>query len=134
MTERTGRGGDPVVMLVSAALFGFFGFVVQWSTIGINGQTLPFMVLFIWTMRITALWFLVSALLVFARRREGYLLYAVGGLGSAIALVVIAVMDFMDGAHTIFAYAEFLLPIFALWNGWSSWGSLRELMGKGAGG
>lgn len=122
------------MMLVSAALFGFFGFVMQWSTVGVNGQTLAFMVLFIWTMRITAVWFLVSALLVFTRRREGYLLYAVGGLASAIGLVVIAVMDIMDPDHTIFAYAAYLLPIFALWNGWSSWGSLRELLGKSAGG
>jgi hypothetical protein len=135
MTETRTPGGDAFVMLVSAVIFGFFGFyALNWNTPGVNGQVVPFRVLLGWTLRFSSILFALSALLCFAKPVFGHVLYAAVGVVGAVIFIIVAVMDIADKQHGLFAYAPFILVAFALWNGWSSWQSLRRLLGYRANG
>ena len=118
----------PGVMFISAVLFGFFGFVMQLNPIGVNGQHLLYIPIFVWTMRASAIAFALAGLMTFKAPLAGNLIYTVAGLLSAIMFVIVAVMDIQDKQHTIMPYAPFLLFVFAAWNGWGSWQGLRAVM------
>ena len=52
----------PFIMLLSAAIFGFFGFFyANWYTPGLDGNPVLFRVLLGWTLRVTAILFAASA-------------------------------------------------------------------------
>ena len=55
----TGFSG-PGVMLISAALFGYFGFYTSWNTTGITGQFLPFVAIIEWSLKGGAIGFAIS--------------------------------------------------------------------------
>ena len=118
----------PGIMLLSAAIFGYFGFAMGWvHTSATTGQVVPFVPLLEWTLKGTAIVFLLSAVLTFWRPRAGNLLYAASGLLSAALFVVVAIMDWMDPQHS--AFSPVILLLFAAWNGFGSWGALRDLRG-----
>jgi hypothetical protein len=70
--------------------------------------------------------FLLAALVTMGRGLAGNLLYAVFGVLSALAMIGVGVWDltstYIAGVH------PFLLFLFAAWNGYSSWTSLRVLL------
>ena len=114
-------------MLFSAALFGYFGFMLSFPETDLNtGKLIPLVVTLKWTLRGAAIVFLTSALLVMVRHGAGELLYALGGLAAAGIFLVIALWDlnstYYSGVH------PFLLFVFAAWNGYGSWTSLRTIL------
>lgn len=127
MSTRITVYAGPGIMFVSAVLFGFFGFVMQFNSTGTNGQTLIYIPMFVWTMRISAMAFGLAGFLTFVLPLMGNLIYSAAGLLGAIMFVVIAVMDLLDQQHTIMAYAPFILVALALFNGWGSVQSIRAI-------
>ncbi len=113
MNQNKGLFAGPMVMLLSAAIFGFFGFFRDWSAPFPDGQVVLFMVLLGWTLKISAVVFLVAGLLAFVSPIAGNLLYALAGVGSAGLFVVVAVMDLTDAAHMIMPYASAVLQRWA---------------------
>lgn len=112
-------------MMFSAAIFGFFGFMLAWPERSMaTNELIPLVLTLKWTVRLTAAAFLLSALVAMAQPYAGNLLYGVFGLASAAMLAVVVVWDFNSpyspGIHW------FLLLVFAVWNGYSSWAGLRE--------
>ena len=130
MNQNKGFFAGPMVMLFSAAIFGYFGFSRDWSAPFPDGQVILFMVLLGWTLKITACVFLLSGILVFFRSIAGNLLYALAGIGAAGLFVVVAVMDLTDTTHMIMPYGEVVLLLFAAWNGFGSWSALRSILGS----
>ncbi len=130
MNQNKGLFDGPVVMLLSAAMFGFFGFSRDWGAPFPDGKVILFMVLLGWTLRITACVFLLSGLLVFAKPVAGNLLYSLAGVASAGLFVVVAFMDVTDTDHMIMPYGVVLLLLFAAWNGFGSWSALRSILGS----
>ena len=129
MTNRAGIFSGPVGMLFSAAIFGFFGFFyLNWNTPGVNGQVVPFRVLLGWTLKISSILFFVSAGVTLAQPVLGNLLYALVGVIGAGLFIIVAVMDLADPQHMIMPYAPFVLVLFAAWNGYGSWTSLRAVL------
>ena len=63
-----------------------------------------------------------------ARPFFGNLVYALVGIVGAVLFVVVAFMDIADKQHTIMAYAPVILFLFAAWNGYGSWSSLRAIL------
>lgn len=119
----------PGMMLISAALFGFFGFfMVNWNTPGVNGQAVLFRVLCGWTLKVSAIVFIISAVLTMVNRTAGNLLYSAAGLIGAVLFVIVAILDVLDPQHSTVAYGPAILLLFAAWNGYGSWASLREMM------
>ncbi len=117
----------PGIMLISAAIFGYFGFMTLFPEVDANtGQLIPLVVTLKWTLRVSAIAFFAAAAITMAKSLPGNLLYAVFGVFSAVALLVVGVWDlsstFFSGVH------PFLLFLFAAWNGYGSWTSLRALL------
>jgi hypothetical protein len=132
MRDEAGGLTGPGIMLLSALIFAFFGFVIGWITQDANGRTLLFMVLWVWTLRISAVVFAASAVITFIKPVIGNLLYALTGVVGAGLFVVIAVMDIADTEHTVMAYGPVILVLFAVWNGYGSWSALRGVLaGRG---
>ncbi len=126
-----GRFTRPILILLSAAIFGFFGFFyLDWNKPFPDGQVVLFMGLLGWTLRISAIVFLAAGLLAFVSPIAGNLLYALTGVASAGLFVVVAVMDVTDTAHMIMPYAPVALVLFAAWNGFGSWSALRSIIGS----
>ena len=131
MSENNGLFAGPVVMLFSAAIFGFFGFFyVDWNSLGVDGQVVLFRVLLGWTLKISACLFLLAGVLAFAKPVMGNLLYALTGVASAGLFVVVAVMDVTDDRHGFMPYGPIVLLVFAAWNGYGSWSALRSILGS----
>ena len=128
MARDTGstRGQVPF-MLLSAAIFAFFGVATSWNYTGVNGQFLLFVALLDWSLKIAAIGFAVSAVLTFLSAFAGNLLYSTVGILSAVMFVIVAVLDLMDSQHT--AMHPVLLLVFAAWNGYGSWSGVRETLG-----
>ncbi|MCH2162292.1 MAG: hypothetical protein MK085_10520 [Phycisphaerales bacterium] len=119
----------PGVMLISAALFGYFGFFTSWSTTGTDGQFLPFVAIVEWSLKGGAIGFAVSGILAFFAVRPAEFIYAIVGIITAIGFVIGGVLDLADTQHT--ALSPFLLFLFAAWNGYGSFSSLKRLLQSG---
>lgn len=130
MTKRSAFAG-PGIMLLSAAIFGYFGFSTGFNPRGTSGQLLVYVPILEWTLKGSAVLFLLSAGLAWVAPRPGHLLYAVVGLVGAVLLLLVAALDFLDPVHTVFS--PVLLVIFALWNGFGSLSGLGEVLGRRSG-
>jgi len=124
MPEQEGRLAGPAIMLLSALIFGFFGFLMRETTV--DGEWVLFFALLTWTLRISAGLFVVSAVVTFAAPVAGNLLYALVGVVGAGLFVVVAVMDIADPHNA--AVPWWLLLVFAAWNGYGSWFALRAVL------
>lgn len=117
-------------LIVSVLLFGYFGF---FAGLGVSttpgGPTVPMFAFFLWTLRVSAIGFAIAlALHALHRRWESTLLAGVVGVLSAVAFAAAAAWDMVDQTHAL-AISPILLVLFALWNGYVSWGSLRWALG-----
>ena len=120
----------PGIMLFTAVLFGFFGFVINWNPRGIDGTFLWWVAACEWTLKGSALAFFLAAGISFGNLLIGNLVYSAVSLLGAILFIAIAVADFLDDRHTIANYAPILLLIFGLWNGFSGIQGLRATMAE----
>jgi hypothetical protein len=128
MAEKTGQLAGPAIMILSALIFGFFGFAYTWNTRGTGGEFVLFPALLGWTLKISAILFVVAAVLATVKEMAGNLVYALTGVTGAGMFVVVAVMDIADQGHTIMPYAPVVLVLFAAWNGYGSWLALRAVL------
>lgn len=123
--QYAGTGG-PGAMFFSAALFGFFGFYyLNISYYDPSGQFVFFAALIDLTLKISAVAFLLSGVITMFNRMMGNLIYSVIGLIGALAFALGGVLDLLDPNNTI---QPILILLFAGWNGFSSYSSLRELL------
>jgi hypothetical protein len=122
----------PGIMLLSAAVFAYFGFGTTWLHNSVsNGQFLIYVALLDYTLKATAIGFGVAAVITMVMNKTlGNMMYATLGLLSALMFLIIVIMDWLDPANT--TGMSFLLLIFAGWNGYGSWMSLQELRGAKA--
>jgi hypothetical protein len=127
--RRAAAAEGPLVMLLSAAIFGFFGFFyVNWNSPGVTGDPVFFRVLLGLTLKTTAILFAACAAITVVKPFVGNLLYFLGGSVSAVLFLAVAAMDIVDDKHGFMPYGEFVLIIFAAWNGYGSWSSLRKIL------
>jgi hypothetical protein len=126
MTPSNRDLAGPGIMLLSAALFGYFGFATTWLTTGSSGQYLLFVAILEWTLKVSAIGFLVAAIITGVRPTTGNVVYAAISLLGALAFLVVLVMDVMDKQHMVLH--PVLLAIFAGWNGYGALTSLKQLL------
>ncbi|MCZ6834138.1 MAG: hypothetical protein O7G85_00035 [Planctomycetota bacterium] len=119
-------------MLFSAALFGYFGFLMGMTPYNTSNQLVMLFASFIWVLRGVSIGFALSAVLTFANGLIGNLVYSVVGLLSALGFVGLAVWDVLDTQYTLPSMpmipAPMLLLLFAAWNGYGSWQGLRAVL------
>lgn len=126
-SRREGGSANLFFMVISAALFAYFGFFAGMTATAADGTFVLFFAILLWTLRAGAIGFALSAVLTFASPLLANLLYALVGLGTSIGLVIVAVMDIADKTY-IAAIPPFWAFVFAAWNGYGSWTSLREIV------
>ncbi|MHC5023754.1 MAG: hypothetical protein ACYTGG_07570 [Planctomycetota bacterium] len=117
-------------MLISAGIFAYFGFVTSWAhqyTATTPPVLLPMVVLLKWTLRVGAVAFGVAALLSMTGSIVGPLVYALTGIVTAAAFVVVAVWEWTNPQGYFSGVPAVLLVIFAAWNGYGSWSGLQEI-------
>ena len=117
----------PGIMFISAALFGYFGFFMGLLHTNSLNQFVLFFALLDWTLKGTACGFILGGVLTVVRPVFGNLVYGLTGLLSAIFFILIAVLDIMDKQNAG-AAPPVLLLIFAAWNGYGSWFSIRAVI------
>ncbi len=118
----------PVIMFISAVLFGYFGFFSVSSIVTNNaGQVVLMWAMLLWTLRIAAVVFAVAGVITFASPILGNLIYAIGSGLSAIGLASVGVMDVLDAQHAA-AIPPVLAFLFAAWNGYGAYTGLTEVM------
>lgn len=122
---------NPVIMLLSAAIFGYFGFFRGMTATTASGEFVLFFAILLWTLRIGAIMFLVSGVVAFAAPVLGNVIYALGSVICAIGFLAVGVMDVLDDQRAS-AIPPILAFIFAAWNGYGAWSGLRELMARRA--
>ena len=84
----------PGIMLLSAALFGYFGFMMAYPELDVQtGQLIPLVVTLKWTVRAAAIGFLIAAIGAMAMPRLGNIIYALVGVLSAIMFIVVLIWD-----------------------------------------
>ena len=127
MANRDAMLSGPFIMLLSAAIFGYFGYFIGLTPTATTGEYVFFFALLLWTLRIGAVAFAVAGVLTLIARVIGNAIYAVAGLLSAIALVVVGVMDLMNDQYAA-AISPILAFLFAAWNGYGAWQGLRDVL------
>ena len=131
MASRPETRSDIMFMLISAAIFAYFGYGFSWAhkyTTTQPPQLLPMVVLLEWTLRGGAIAFGASAVLVLAKSGAADLLYTITGLITAVIFVIVAIWEWTNPQGYYSGVPAILLIIFALWNGFGSLSSLREMM------
>jgi len=117
----------PFVMLISAAIFGYFGFSPTFShTSATTGQFLLFVPIYEYTLKASAIAFVICAGVTFIRPVIGNLLYSLCGIGCAAGLATAGVMDLLDTQHTV--QDPFLVFLFAIIILFVSIASLRDAL------
>jgi hypothetical protein len=131
MSEQQSQRGvglaGPVIMLISAALFGYFGFTTRFvATSGVTGQLLIYVPMLEWTLKISAIAFLICAGVVVIAPVIGNVIYSLVGLVGAVMFVLVAIMDLADQQHMVMS--PLWLLVFAAWNGYGSWTGLQAVL------
>lgn len=126
------KGADSMVsgamiMFLSAALFGYFGFFFGLTSLSTSGEWVFMYALLVWALRGGAIGFLASGIMATVHPIAGNLLYCVVGALTAIALAGVGILDVLDTQRAA-ALPPLLAFLFAAWNGYGSWVGLREVM------
>ncbi len=116
----------PFIMFLSAAIFGYFGFASSWvhkMTTDDPPQLLIMVAVLEWTLKTSAIGFLIAGLITTQRTVEGNLLYSAIGVVGAALFIAVAIWDFSSVYFS--GIAPILLLIFAAWNGYGAWTGLQ---------
>ncbi len=124
--RHSGALAGPGWMFFSTILFGYFGFFMGLTANSTSGAFVFFFAALLWTLRISAIGFLASALVTFVQPLFGNLLYSVVGLLSAAGLLLVGVMDIVDAQNSA-ALPPVLAFLFAGLNGYTSWAGLQAV-------
>ncbi|MFZ9880704.1 MAG: hypothetical protein ACO3QC_04810 [Phycisphaerales bacterium] len=113
---------------LTAAVFGYFGFIAGLATTGNDGETVPLYTAFVWSMRVVALGALVAVLLALSGNRRAAPLYLAIMVLTTVCPLGCAIWDLADTTYNL-ASPPILLIVFAIWNGYCAFGAARELRG-----
>lgn len=121
-----GGSSGLIWMLLSAAVFGYFGFVLIWPNTTSEGDPNWISIVLMWTVRTTAVAFAVSAALAYFHRSAANLLYGAVGLISAAMFGAVLIWHYTTDASA--PISPILLLIFTMLNGYGSWVELRDML------
>lgn len=109
---------DLLAPILSAAIFGYYGFFAGLATIGRDGEPVALWIAFVWALRGAAVLFALSAAVALAKARVGLLVYGASGVVATGGLLAVFVWDLAspDGV----AIHPAILLILIVWNGYGS--------------
>jgi hypothetical protein len=121
-------------MLISAGLFAYFGFGSSWvhqytaATATPPNQWLPMVAVLEWSLKGGAVAFGLAAVISMAGSIFGPMLYAATGLITSLAFIAVAIWQWTNPQGYYSGMSPLLLVLFAAWNGFGSYSSLREVL------
>ena len=123
------RNADVFGPLVSAAIFGYYGFVdaTVRQTTDSAGKTVLLWLGSLWILRVTTLLFMGSTVLAFRNDRKTDLLYGAGSLLATLGLAVILVWDQVDTNYQT-VFHPLILLVCIVWNGYGAVQTLRAAL------
>ncbi len=111
------------IMLLSALIFGYFGFSTAFvHHSSITGKLLIYVPILEWTLKGVTIAFVLSAVITLINPLLGNLLYSIVGLLTAVLFIIVAIMDIADTQHMVMS--PIVLILFAAWNGFGSWAGI----------
>lgn len=117
---------DVVAPLLSAAVFGYYGFLSGVTSDITNdaGEVVPLWVGSLWILRLCALAFLGCAVVGFLKLRHAGLIFGIAGMLAALGLFVVLVWSQLDPEYD-FACHPLILLVFGCWNAYASFIAIR---------
>ncbi len=128
-SPRSDRSPDAFGPLISAAIFGYYGFLsgTVSQTTGAQGETVALWLGTLWILRVAAVLFAVCAVLAFRADQRTDLVYGAVGVIATAGLAAILVWDQLDTNYQT-AFSPLLLVIFVAWNAYASVSTLRDAL------
>ena len=124
LPARSSYAPDSFAPLLSALIFGYYGFIAGLSTHGANGEPIALWIAFLWVLRAATILYVICTVLAWRRRPGAELAYGLCGLGATAGLAVIFVWDLISPDST--AVLPLLMAVLLVWNAYSSIGTMRE--------
>lgn len=121
------RGPDVLGPLLSAAIFGYFGFFTGLQTDDGSGTTVPLYLATVWVLRLSALLFLAAAVIAILGKQRAGLYAGIAGALATLGLVVVTAWSMLDPERDI-AVNHLIMIICILWNAYSSFVGIRSAL------
>jgi hypothetical protein len=121
------RGPDVLGPLLSAAIFGYFGFFTGLRSDDASGAVVPLYLATVWVLRISAILFLASAVIGIVGKHRAGLLAGIAGVVATLGLTVVTAWSMIDPDHDI-AVNHLIMILCILWNGYSAFTAIRSAL------
>jgi hypothetical protein len=123
------RSADVFGPLISAVLFGYYGFLdgTVRQTADSAGKTVLLWLGTLWILRVSALLFAASTVLALRNDRKTDLLYGLASLLATLGLLVILLWDSADTEYQT-VFHPLILLVCIVWNGYGSIQTLRSAL------
>lgn len=117
---------DVVAPLLSAAVFGYYGFLSGITSDITNdaGEVVPLWVGSLWILRLCTLAFIGCAVVGFLKLRQAGLIFGIAGMFAALGLFVVLAWSQLDTEYD-FACHPLILLVFGCWNAYVSFIAIR---------
>ncbi|MEY3143242.1 MAG: hypothetical protein RLY21_1735 [Planctomycetota bacterium] len=129
-----GSAPDVLAPLLSTAIFGYYGFLsgTTADTTDADGNTVPLWIASLWILRLATILFLGSTIVAVMRTQRATLIHGLAGGLATLGLATILIWDQLEPAYD-FACPPLILLVFIVWNGFTSFLTVREALGPRAG-
>ena len=121
------RGPDVLGPLLSAAIFGYFGFFTGLQSDDGSGTVVPLFLTTVWVLRVSALLFLAAAVIAILGKSRAGLFAGIVGAIATLGLVVVTAWSMLDPDRDI-AVNHLIMILCILWNAYSSFSSIRSAL------
>ncbi|MCX5651163.1 MAG: hypothetical protein NTU45_07210 [Planctomycetota bacterium] len=121
------RGADVLGPLLSAAIFGYFGFFTGLRSDDDSGAVVPLYLATVWVLRISAILFLASAVIGMVGKPRTGLLAGIAGAVATIGLTVVTAWSIIDPERDI-AVNHLIMILCILWNAYSAFTAIRSAL------
>ena len=120
---RSSLAPDSLAPLISAAIFGYYGFLAGLATHGADGEPIALWIACVWVLRASTVLYAICAVLAWRGRPDAELAYGLCGLAATAALAAIFVWDLIspDGV----AVNPILMVVLLVWNTYNSVSTIR---------
>ncbi|MFM7260845.1 MAG: hypothetical protein ACKO3W_09615 [bacterium] len=126
---RSSTTSDGFAPLLSAVIFGYYGFLAGLDTHGSDGEPIALWITFVWVLRAATVLYAACAVLAWRGRPGAELAYGVVSALATAGLAAVFVWDIASPDNT--AVHPLIMVVLLLWNGYGAYGSIRAGLARG---
>jgi hypothetical protein len=121
---RSSAPPDLLAPLLSAVVFGYYGFIAGLDTHGSDGNPVALWIAFVWVLRIATLLYLGCLVLAVRARPNSELAYGLASAFATAGLAAIFCWDLASPDSTVMH--PLLLLVLIVWNGYCAGSAIRN--------